>query len=112
MKTYAAAVNIDLVFHALSDQTRRRLLDMLSAGPASISKLAAPLEVSLAAVVQHVQILEDCGLIKTQKTGRVRTCEVDVAGFAAVEKWARDRRTLWERRFDRLGDLLEESDGE
>lgn len=112
MKTYAAALDIDLVFHALSDKTRRRLLDMLSAGPASISKLAAPLEISLAAVVQHVQILEDSGLITTQKSGRVRTCEIDAAGLSAVENWARERRTLWERRFDRLGDLLEEDGGD
>jgi DNA-binding transcriptional ArsR family regulator len=74
--------------------------------------LAEPLQVSLAAVVQHLQVLEDSGLIHTEKVGRVRTCRVEPAGLAAAEQWIHERRALWERRFDRLGDVLAGSDDE
>ena len=108
MQTYAAAVDIDRVFYALSDRTRRKLLELLSAGPASVSKLAEPLGVTLAAVVQHLKVLEESGLVTTRKEGRVRICHLDNAGLAAVEGWVQERRSLWERRFDRLGDILDE----
>jgi DNA-binding transcriptional ArsR family regulator len=102
-------VNIDRVFHALGDPTRRALVEKLSAGPLSVSSLATPLDITLTAVAQHLQILEESGLVRTEKIGRVRTCRIDPAGFAALEKWIRDRRSMWERRLDRLGDLLGES---
>jgi DNA-binding transcriptional ArsR family regulator len=70
--------------------------------------LAEPLDMSLAAVIQHLQVLEDSGLVHTQKEGRVRTCHLHAAALAEAERWFRDRRSLWERRFDRLGELLEE----
>jgi DNA-binding transcriptional ArsR family regulator len=108
VSTYAAAIDIDRVFHALSDRTRRKLLELLSAGPATVSKLAEPLGVTLAAVVQHLKVLEESGLVTTQKEGRVRTCHLDAAGLSAVEAWVHERRSLWERRFDRLGDLLDD----
>jgi DNA-binding transcriptional ArsR family regulator len=101
--------NIDLVFHALGDPTRRAIVDQLSAGPLSVSRLATPLEITLTAVVQHLQVLEESGLVHTEKAGRVRVCRIDTAGFAVLEQWIRDHRSVWERRLDRLGDLLLES---
>lgn len=103
-------IDIDLLFRALGDPTRRAMLDRLSAGPLSVSALAAPLGITLTAVAQHLQILEECGLARTEKLGRVRTCRIDSTGFDALEQWIRDHRTVWERRLDRLGALLEEED--
>jgi DNA-binding transcriptional ArsR family regulator len=103
-------VNIDRVFHALGDPTRRAILDKLGEGPLSVSRLAAPLDITLTAVVQHLQVLEESGLVHTEKVGRVRTCRIETAGFSALEQWIRDHRSTWERRLDRLGDLLAESD--
>jgi DNA-binding transcriptional ArsR family regulator len=104
--------NVDRVFHALGDPTRRRILDRLSRGPVSVSGLAAPLAVTLAAVVQHLQILEESGLVRTEKVGRVRTCSMEPGGLSVAEEWIRDRRSLWERRLDRLGELLAEPEEE
>ena len=103
-------VDIDRLFHALGDPTRRAMLDRLSAGPLSVSALAAPLGITLTAVAQHLQILEECGLAHTEKLGRVRTCRIEPTGFNALEQWIRDHRSVWERRLDRLGALLEEED--
>jgi DNA-binding transcriptional ArsR family regulator len=103
-------VNIDRLFHALGDPTRRAMLDRLSQGPQSVSALAAPLGITLTAVAQHLQILEECGLAHTEKLGRVRTCRIESAGFDALEQWIRNHRTVWERRLDRLGALLAEED--
>lgn len=100
--------NIDRVFQALGDPTRRAIMEKLSAGPCSVSHLAAPLEMTLAAVVQHLQILEESGLVRTEKTGRVRTCRIEPAGLAAAQQWLADRRSLWEQRLDRLGDVLKQ----
>jgi DNA-binding transcriptional ArsR family regulator len=102
------APGVDSVFHALGDPTRRAILEKLSQGPISVSQLAEPLDMTLAAVVQHLQILEDSGLIRTEKVGRVRTCNIESAGFSVAAKWIAQRRTLWDKRFDRLGDLLGE----
>ena len=103
-------VDIDRVFHALGDPTRRAIVERLSEGPLSVSRLAAPLGITLTAVVQHLQVLEESGLVHTEKVGRVRTCRIEPAGFSALEQWIGDRRSMWERRLDRLGDLLAESD--
>ena len=100
--------SIDRVFHALGDPTRRAILEMLSEAPLSVSRLATPLDITLTAVVQHLQVLEECGLVHTEKTGRVRTCRIETAGFAILEQWIRDRRSIWERRLDLLGDVLSE----
>jgi DNA-binding transcriptional ArsR family regulator len=99
---------VDRVFHALADPTRRALLEQLSRGPASVTDLARPLDVTLAAVVQHVQVLEESGIVRTQKVGRVRTCQMSPGGLGVAERWIADRRSLWERRLDRLGALLAE----
>lgn len=100
--------NIHRVFHALGDPTRRAIMEKLSEGPISVSQLAIPLAITLAAVIQHVQVLEESGLVHTEKVGRVRTCRIEPMGLSVAEKWISDRRTLWQKRFDRLGDLLAE----
>ena len=104
--------DIDRIFHALGDPTRRTIVEKLSHGPISVSLLAHPLGVTLAAVVQHLQVLEQSGLVRTTKLGRVRTCRIEPTGLTAAEKWISDRRSLWERRLDRLGQLLEEESNE
>jgi DNA-binding transcriptional ArsR family regulator len=97
---------IDRLFHALGDPTRRSIVEALGAGPCSVSRLAEPLDMSLAAVVQHLRILEESGLIQTQKTGRVRTCALNPKALKLLANWIADRRPVEERRLDRLGDLL------
>lgn len=103
-------IAIDRVFHALGDPTRRSIVEKLSEGPITVSRLAKPLDITLAAVVQHLQILERSGLVRTEKVGRIRTCRMEPKGLTVAERWIGDRRSLWERRFDRLGTLLGESD--
>ncbi len=102
------AVDIDRLFHALGDPTRRAILSSLVAKPASVTKLAEPLGITLTAVMQHLQILEDAGLVHTEKLGRVRVCRIEQAGFRALEQWIREHRTAWERKLDRLGEILAE----
>src|SRR5271168_5158841 len=104
----SSKVNVDRVFHALGDPTRRAMVERLSDGPLSVSKLAEPLDISLTAVGQHLQVLEEVGLVRTEKVGRVRTCSLEPGGFAVLERWIKDRRSTWEQRLDRLGDLLAE----
>ena len=103
-------IDIDRLFHALGDPTRRAILDRVTAGPMSVSRLAEPLGITLTAVAQHLQILEEAGLVQTQKLGRVRTCRIETAGFRALEDWIRDHRTAWERKLDRLGQFLAEEE--
>ncbi len=85
-------------------------MEKLSEGPQSVSRLAAPLDITLTAVAQHLQVLEESGLVHTEKLGRVRTCRIETAGLAVLEQWIRDRRSPWEQRLDRLGELLAEPD--
>jgi DNA-binding transcriptional ArsR family regulator len=101
-------IKIDRLFHALGDPTRRAILDRLSHGPLSVSALAAPLDITLTAVAQHLQILEESALVHTEKLGRVRTCRIETKGFSALEHWIRDHRSLWQCRLDQLSDLLAE----
>ena len=82
------------------------MIERLCRGPASVSELAGPLDMTLAAVVQHVQVLEASGLVRTEKRGRVRTCHIESAALREVERWIGDRRTNWERRLDRLEAVL------
>ena len=105
--------DIDRVFHALGDPSRRAILEKIGQGPISVSRLAEPLDITLAAVVQHLQVLEESGLVRTEKVGRVRTCRIEPAGLSVAAQWIGDRRSMWERGLDRLGDLLDVSaDGE
>jgi DNA-binding transcriptional ArsR family regulator len=101
--------DLDRVFQALADPGRRLMLERLSAGPASVSELGRPLAMSLAAVVQHVQVLEASGLVLSRKTGRTRTCSLNPAALRSAETWISERRSLVERRLDRLGDYLAET---
>jgi DNA-binding transcriptional ArsR family regulator len=105
------SVDIDRLFHALGDPTRRAILDGLTEKPASVSRLAEPLGITLTAVMQHLEILEEAKLARTEKLGRVRVCRLETAGFRALERWIRDHRTAWEKKLDRLGRLLAEEDG-
>src|ERR671931_902109 len=102
----------DRLFHALGDPNRLAIVERLSRGPASVSELARPLPMSLPAVVQHLQVLEASGLVRSEKIGRVRTCEIEPAALRPVEQWISARRSNWERRLDRLGDYLAESGDE
>ncbi|MEO8373324.1 MAG: metalloregulator ArsR/SmtB family transcription factor [Candidatus Solibacter sp.] len=102
--------DIGRLFHALGDPTRRAILDQLSRGPISVSQLAGPLAITLAAVVQHLQVLEESGLVQTAKLGRVRTCSLEPAGFSVAAQWLEERRLHWERALDALGQLLDEDE--
>jgi DNA-binding transcriptional ArsR family regulator len=104
--------SIDRVFQALAEPQRRAILERLSHGPASVADLAKPLDITLAAVLQHVQALERGGLIRTEKVGRVRTCSIDPEGLNVLQAWIDRCRTMWERRFDRLGQILTEESTE
>jgi DNA-binding transcriptional ArsR family regulator len=101
-------IDMDRTFRALADKSRRNMVERLALGPASVSELAEPLAMSLAAVLQHVQVLESCGLVKTEKLGRTRTCRIERAAMTVAEQWFTDRRRGWEARLDRLGDILNE----
>jgi DNA-binding transcriptional ArsR family regulator len=103
--------DLDRVFQALGDPGRRVMVERLSLGPLSVSELARPMAVSLAAVVQHVQVLEACGLVRSEKNGRTRTCSINPGVLQSAEEWISERRTQWERRLDRLGDYLTETAG-
>src|SRR3954447_11326654 len=103
---------VDRVFHALADPSRRVIVERLSLGPATVSELAQPLPMSLAAVVQHLQVLQVSGLVSSEKVGRVRTCRIEPAALRPIERWIGARRSSWERRLDRLGGYLSEGDDE
>jgi DNA-binding transcriptional ArsR family regulator len=97
---------VEIVFHALSDANRRAMIDRLLDGPASVSELARPLRISLPAVVQHLHVLEDSGVVRSHKVGRVRTCEIEPVALSVAERWIGERRAAWEARLDRLGEFL------
>jgi DNA-binding transcriptional ArsR family regulator len=103
---------VDRVFHALADPSRRVIVERLSLGPATVSELAQPLPMSLSAVVQHLQVLQGSGLVRSEKVGRVRTCRIEPAALRPVEQWIGARRSSWERRLDRLGEYLAEGNDE
>lgn len=103
---------LDLVFQALSDPARRTMVERLCRGPASVTELAKPFAMSLSAVIQHLQVLERSGLVRTEKVGRVRRCHVERSTLRASEDWLAARRATWERRLDRLGEFLAEETNE
>lgn len=96
----------DEVFHALADPSRRAMVERLTRGPASVTDLARPLPMSLAAVIQHLAVLEASGLVRSEKAGRVRTCRIEPGALRLAEDWISGRRTAWEQRLDRLGEYL------
>jgi DNA-binding transcriptional ArsR family regulator len=102
----AADNTVDNIFRALGDPTRRHVLERLGRSPASVSELAAPFSMALPSFVQHLSILEQCGLVTSCKQGRVRTYQLSPGGFKTAETWLTRQRTLWERRLDQLDALL------
>jgi DNA-binding transcriptional ArsR family regulator len=98
--------SLDRVFQALADPTRRGMVERLVREPATVSELSRPLAMSLPAVMQHLQVLEDAGLVRSEKAGRVRTCRIEPDALRAAEAWVTGQRTAWETRLDRLGDYL------
>ena len=100
--------NLDLMFLALGDPSRRTMVQRLSQGPASVSELAKPLKMSLPGVVQHLHVLEASGLVTSEKVGRVRTCRLETKTMQLAERWIAERRASWEGRLDRLGEFLAE----
>jgi DNA-binding transcriptional ArsR family regulator len=103
---------LDRLFHALGDPARRRMIERLSRGPAPVSELARPLPMSLPAAMQHLGVLEAAGLVRSEKTGRVRICTIEPQALSLVEQWINARRIEWERRLDRLGEYLKTMDSE
>jgi DNA-binding transcriptional ArsR family regulator len=93
---------LDLAFQALSDPGRRAMVERLSFGPASVSELAKPLPMTLSAVVQHLKVLEEARLVKSEKVGRVRTCTLEIGTMIQVERWIAERKRFWERQYDQL----------
>jgi DNA-binding transcriptional ArsR family regulator len=106
------SATLDLAYAALSDGSRRSMIDRLSRGPATVKELAAPLTMSLPAVLQHLRVLEESGLVSSEKNGRVRTCRLQPAALQAAEQWIADRRAGWEARLDRLDAFLKEEEGD
>lgn len=104
--------SLDRIFYALSDHSRRAIVEVLSRKEASVSELAQPFNMSLAAVVQHIQILEESGLIRTHKSGRVRICQIEPRSLKVIEGWLNQRRQFWEKNLDRLGEFLERKERE
>jgi DNA-binding transcriptional ArsR family regulator len=97
---------LDQLFQALVDPSRRSMIERLIQSPASVKELAQPLAMSLPAVMQHLGVLEACGLVRSEKVGRVRTCHIEPVGLRVAEDWLRGQRTAWEDRLDRLGELF------
>jgi len=101
---------IDAILHALGDPTRRAMVERLSHGPMSVSKLAEPLDISLTAVGQHLKVLKKGSLVKSQKSGRVRSCSLDPSGFSLLQLWVAEQSSALEKKLDRLGEILDEED--
>jgi DNA-binding transcriptional ArsR family regulator len=110
MLNHGTALN--LVFQALSDPTRRAIVERLSRGPATVGEMAEPFEMSLPAVMQHLAVLEESGLVRSEKIGRVRSCRIEPKTLQSAERWIQQRRKIWEQRLDRLGDFLKEEEDE
>lgn len=108
MSALNEAARLDAIFQALGDPARREMVDRLSRGPASVSELAKPLSMTLSAVVQHLQVLEASGLVRSEKLGRVRTCRLEASVLKRAERWLASRRAHWDQHFDRLGEYLDE----
>jgi len=100
---------LDLAFQALADPARRAIVEQLAQGPASVSELAKPLPMSLPAVMLHLKVLEESGLIRSEKVGRVRTCRIEAQTLSQAEHWISERRQMWERNLDRLGAFLDQT---
>lgn len=103
---------LDSLFHALADPTRRAVVQRLGQGPLTVSDLARPFDMALPSFMKHLAVLETAGLIKTNKVSRTRTCTLEQEKLAALEKWFSQQRAIWEERYKNLDDLLSSLDGE
>ena len=112
MLNYPAPQSLDALFHALSDPTRRGIVERLGRAPATVSDLAEPLEISLSAVMQHLKVLEASGIVRSEKQGRVRTCRLDAGALRTMEDWIAERRQGWMDALDRLEDMLATEDAD
>jgi DNA-binding transcriptional ArsR family regulator len=101
--------NFDSVFHGLADPTRRAVITRLAGGPRSVSELAAPHQMALPSFLKHLRVLEDAGLVKSSKVGRVRTCTLEIDTMARVEGWIAERKRFWEQQYDQLEAYLARS---
>ena len=106
MSPVSKSAPVDAIFRALSDPTRRNVVERLSQKPASASDLAAPYRMALPSFVEHMKVLEGCGLVRSRKIGRVRTYELAPARLRMAEDWLGKQRKLWERRLDQLDEYL------
>lgn len=100
--------DIDKLFHALGDPTRRRMVELLGERPQSVSALADRFGITLTAISQHLRALEEAGLVRTEKLGRTRSCQIEPAGLSRLQTWLSDRRSVWEKRLDDLAGFLDE----
>ena len=98
---------LDRAFHALADPTRRSVIQRLMHGPATVSELSEPFAIGLPTLMKHIKVLENTGLIRSTKNGRIRTCRIEPTQLAAAERWLSEQRALWESRTDRLVDYVE-----
>ena len=98
---------LDAAFHALADPTRRAVISRLTRGPAPVKELAAPFDMGLPSFMKHLRVLQDDGLITSDKIGRIRTCRINAERLAAAESWLSEQRALWQARTDRLADYVE-----
>src|SRR3954453_5864695 len=105
----ADAAQLDRAFHALADESRRAMVVRLSRGAASVRELAPPLAISPPSVMQHLDVLQSSGLVRSEKVGRVRRCRLEPGQMRTLEQWIADHRTIWERHFDRLSDVLDDA---
>jgi len=101
---------LDQMFQALADGNRRAMIDRLAKQPLSVSALAKPMTISLPAVMQHLAVLEQCGIVRTEKVGRVRTCTLDTTALSRAEQWIAQRRQFWNGRLDALGAFLDQEE--
>lgn len=99
--------NLDSILHGLADPTRRAVISRLAGGPAAVSELAAPHDMALPSFLKHLKVLEQAGLVKSQKRGRVRTCTLEIDAMALVERWIAERKSFWEQHYDQLEAYLE-----
>lgn len=104
-------VELDSVFHALADPTRRAVIERLGNGPATVSELAEPFGMALPSFMKHVSVLERTGLIRSSKLGRIRTCVLQRQNLAAAERWFDEQRALWAGRYENLDKLLDKLKG-
>ncbi|MBS1825291.1 MAG: helix-turn-helix transcriptional regulator [Acidobacteria bacterium] len=108
MANQQVSQQLSSVFHGLADPTRRAVIERLSSGPAAVTELAQPFPMALPSFLQHLRVLEDCGLVTSRKSGRVRTYQLAPKPLRAASNWLEKQRALWDRRLDQLDSYLDQ----